>query len=69
MGFRPHHLGSEVDAVVIQSDHREYAGLRPEDVPGARLVVNGRPGLDIDLGGEPEVIVVGVGTIGSSGED
>lgn len=69
MGFRPHHLGSEVDAVVIQSDHREYAGLRPADVPGARLVVNGRPGLSLDLGGEPEVIVVGVGTIGSSGDD
>ena len=61
MGFEPHHLGTEVDAVVVQSDHREYADLRPEDVPGARLVVNGRPGLVIDFGGEPEVVVVGIG--------
>ena len=62
MGLQPHHLGTEVDAVVVQSDHREYADLVPEDVPGARLVVNGRPGLALDLGGRPDVIVVGVGT-------
>lgn len=63
MGFEPHQLGSEVDAVVVQSDHREYASLRPEDVPGARLVINGRPGLALDLGGAPDVVVVGVGRV------
>lgn len=62
LGLVPHHLGTEVDAVIVQSDHRQYAGLRPEDVPSARLVVNGRPGLVIDLGGQPDVVVVGVGT-------
>lgn len=62
LGFAPYHLGTEVDAVVVQSDHRAYADLRAEDVPGARLLVNGRPGLAIDLGGEPDVVVVGVGT-------
>ena len=69
MGLQPHHLGTEVDAVVVQSDHREYADLRPEDVPGARLVVNGRPGLDLDLGGEPDVIVVGIGSPASADAD
>ena len=69
MGLEPHHLGAEVDAVVVQSDHREYADLRPEDVPGARLVLNGRPGLIIDLGGEPEVVVVGIGSPASPDAD
>ena len=62
LGFAPHHLGEQVDAVVVQTDHREYADLAPADLPGARLVVNGRPGLRLDLGGGPEVVVVGVGT-------
>ena len=35
----------------------------PDDIPGARLVLNGRPGLRLDLGGEPEVVVVGTGTV------
>lgn len=61
LGFAPYHLGTEVDAVIVQSDHREYADLRAQDVPGARLVVNGRPGLAIDFGGAPDVFVVGVG--------
>lgn len=66
LGFTPHHLGEEVEAVVVQSDHAGYAGLRAEDLPGARIVVNGRPGLRMDLGDGPEVVVVGVGTADSS---
>lgn len=61
LGFRPHHLGTEVDAVVVQADHAEYADLASADVPCARVVVNGRPGLRLDLGGTPEVLVVGEG--------
>jgi len=63
LGFQPHHLGDEVDAVVVQSDHAQYADLTPDDIPGARLVLNGRPGLRLDLGGKPEVVVVGTGTV------
>lgn len=67
LGFAPYHLGTEVDAVVVQSDHREYAALRHEDVPGARVVVNGRPGLTLALGPDVEVLVVGVGAPQSPG--
>lgn len=63
LGFEPYHLGDEVDAVVVQSDHAQYADLAATDIPGARLVMNGRPGLRLDFGGEPEVVVVGNGTV------
>jgi UDP-N-acetyl-D-glucosamine dehydrogenase len=34
--------GAEVDAAVVQADHPVYAALRPEDVPGARAILDGR---------------------------
>jgi nucleotide sugar dehydrogenase len=61
LGFETYHLGEHVDAVVVQADHPEYADLRASDLPGARIVVNGRPGLRLDLGGGPKVVVVGTG--------
>ena len=41
LGFRAWD-GSDVDAVILQADHPEYTELRPEDVPGARAVIDGR---------------------------
>jgi UDP-N-acetyl-D-glucosamine dehydrogenase len=38
--------GEDVDAAIIQADHAEYARLRPDDVPGARAVIDGRAILD-----------------------
>lgn len=62
LGLEPYHFGEQVDAVVVQTDHAAYKDLSAADVPGARLVLNGRPGLHLDLGGAPEVVVVGTGT-------
>lgn len=59
LGFVPHHLGEELDAVVVQTDHAEYADLTSADIPGAQVVYNGRPGLRLDLGAETKVVVVG----------
>lgn len=59
LGFEPHRLGDPVDAVIIQADHAEYADLRSADIPGARVVLNGRPGLRLDLDAGPGVVVVG----------
>jgi nucleotide sugar dehydrogenase len=42
LGFEPYHLGDKVDAAVIQADHREYAELGPEDLPGISTFVDGR---------------------------
>jgi nucleotide sugar dehydrogenase len=42
LGFVPHHLGTEVDAVVVQADHAEYRSLTAEDLPGIRAFIDGR---------------------------
>lgn len=42
LGFAPYHLGEPVDAVVVQSDHAEYADLAPGRTPGVRTLVDGR---------------------------
>jgi UDP-N-acetyl-D-mannosaminuronic acid dehydrogenase len=45
LGFTPWD-GGRVDAAILQADHPEYRGLRAADVPGARVVVDGRGILD-----------------------
>ncbi len=53
-----------VDAVIVQADHREYADLGPSDLPGARLVYDGRGVLDIRRfhGSDVRLMVIGQGT-------
>ena len=41
-GWVPYHFGDEVDAAIIQADHEEYAGLEPADLPGVRILFDGR---------------------------
>ncbi|TDE15898.1 nucleotide sugar dehydrogenase [Jiangella asiatica] len=41
-GFTPYTLGEPVDAAVVQADHPEYAELGSEDLPGVRVLVDGR---------------------------
>jgi len=38
--------GEPVDAAILQADHAQYTALRPADLPGARVVVDGRGVLD-----------------------
>jgi UDP-N-acetyl-D-glucosamine dehydrogenase len=45
LGFEPWD-GAPVDAVILQADHAAYHALGPEDLPGARVVVDGRRILD-----------------------
>jgi nucleotide sugar dehydrogenase len=42
LGFVPYHLGTAVDAAVIQADHAEYRTLTAVDLPGVRTVIDGR---------------------------
>ena len=42
LGFAAYHLGEPVDAAVIQADHLEYASLTPAQLPGIRVLVDGR---------------------------
>ncbi|NAZ88051.1 nucleotide sugar dehydrogenase [Kineococcus indalonis] len=41
-GLAAHHLGEPVDAAVVQADHRAYAALGAADLPGARVLLDGR---------------------------
>ena len=41
LGFAPW-TGGPVDAAVVQADHAAYAELAPDDVPGARVILDGR---------------------------
>ncbi len=42
LGFRPYAMGSTVDAAIIQTDHAEYRSLVPSDLPGVRVLIDGR---------------------------
>jgi nucleotide sugar dehydrogenase len=44
-GFRAWE-GDPVDGAILQADHREYRALGPGDLPGARVVIDGRGSLD-----------------------
>lgn len=41
-GWTPYHLGEDVDVAIVQADHPEYAALAPEQLPGLRLLLDGR---------------------------
>jgi nucleotide sugar dehydrogenase len=38
----PPHQGEDVDAVVVQTDHASYAALAASDLPGVKVLVDGR---------------------------
>lgn len=46
LGLPPHHLGERVDVAVLQADHEAYRELGQADLPGVRVVVDGRNVLD-----------------------
>jgi len=59
LGFEPHTLGAEVDLAVLQSDHAEYRDLSSEDLPGVKVVVDGRRVLDAGAFADAKFLVVG----------
>lgn len=42
LGFTAYHLGENIDAVVVQANHAEYASLAPSDLPGIKAFIDGR---------------------------
>jgi len=42
LGFQPHTLGEDVDVAILQTDHTNYQELTPDQLPGVKLLVDGR---------------------------
>jgi nucleotide sugar dehydrogenase len=42
LGLEPYVAGSPVDAAIVQTDHAEYRRLSPEDLPGIKVLIDGR---------------------------
>ena len=42
LGFAPYHLGEPIDAAVVHTDHAAYRDLGPGDLPGLKVLVDGR---------------------------
>jgi nucleotide sugar dehydrogenase len=59
--------GEDVDAVIVQADHREYTKLTPADLPGAKVIFDGRGVLDGSQWAQSEVMfdVIGQGKTAS----
>lgn len=65
LGFESYHFGESVDAAIVQTDHIEYASLKPADLPGVSNIYDGRRVLDSDLWASVTNSVVGVGAFPS----
>jgi UDP-N-acetyl-D-mannosaminuronate dehydrogenase len=63
LGLEPYRAGQAVDAAVLQTDHVEYRGYTPADLPGVRVVLDGRGVLDPDRWPEVTVIRLGGGGV------
>ncbi len=58
LGWTAHRLGDEVDLAVVQTDHAAYRELAPADLPGVRLLVDGRRVTDpARWAGVPRIVV------------
>ena len=58
LGFSAYHYGESVEVAIVQSDHGEYRTLTPAEVPGLRLLVDGRRVTDPAVwAGVPRVVV------------
>lgn len=41
-GWDTYYFGEQADVVIIQADHAEYKDLKPSDIPGVKLLFDGR---------------------------
>lgn len=57
-GWQPCHFGEDVDAVIVQADHPEYAEIKPADFPGIKLLFDGRRVTSAELWkGTPRLVI------------
>jgi nucleotide sugar dehydrogenase len=61
LSLEPFHYGDPADAVIVQTDHAEYATVGREQVPGVRVLVDGRNVTDAELWRGVTRRLIGVG--------
>lgn len=64
-GLDPYTLGDHVDAAVLQADHTAYSSLSPADLPGIRMMLDGRRFLDRERWAGTHYRALADGTSGS----
>ncbi|GAD35617.1 nucleotide sugar dehydrogenase [Microbacterium sp. AISO3] len=58
LGLTPHSPGAPVDMAILQTDHAEYRQLSTRDLPGIRLLVDGRNATDpARWAGVPRIVI------------
>lgn len=57
-GWDAYHLGEEVTAAIVQADHAEYKTISAKDLPGIKLLFDGRRVTDPELWkGTPRMVI------------
>lgn len=59
LGLVPHRHGDPVDLAILQADHENYRDLSADDLPGVKVVVDGRRFLDPARFATTKFLVVG----------
>jgi nucleotide sugar dehydrogenase len=58
LGFEPYAIGDEAEIAIVQTDHADYRTLSPTQIPGVKLLVDGRNVSDAALwAGTPRIVV------------
>lgn len=57
-GWQPYPFGEPVDAAIVQADHGDYQELTPADLPGVKVLFDGRRVTDRELWvGTPRAVI------------
>ncbi len=58
LGFEPFSIGQAADVAVLQTDHADYRTLSSAQIPGVKLLIDGRAATDAELWvGTPRIVV------------
>ncbi|MEV4774308.1 nucleotide sugar dehydrogenase [Microbacterium sp. LWH12-1.2] len=58
LGFEPYTMGDDIDIAILQTDHAAYRELEPAQLPGIKLLVDGRAATDAARwAGTPRIVV------------
>lgn len=59
-GWDAYHFGEPADLAIVQADHPEYTEISPSDIPGIRLLLDGRRTTDpAKWSGVPRIVIGG----------